>query len=360
MYNNTSPFKIGISSIGAHLTDPLTGKKSTEQERVMNLIDMAIQAEEAGLDIYALGESHEKGFVSAAHTVILGAIAQATKNITLMSSVSVLSTLDPVRVFEDFSTLDLISNGRAEIVAGRGSRIGGFGLLGYSSNDYEALFDEKIELLTTINKASTHQQPINWHGRFRASLKNARIYPQPLHGKLKIWHAVGGHRSSAIAAANRGLSMVLTTLAGSSLNFKTAIDAYRQVAVAAGYQMEDMPITTTSWFHTAHSDKQAVEEFYPYFNGMMRELRSDSVSIDFLRHSLAVENAMMIGSPETILAKMKYQYQLYKQQQFLAHVDTGALPFALIQNNIEVLANEIAPAFRSFIATDSVLTEEGP
>lgn len=359
MYNNTSPFKIGISSIGAHLTDPITGKKYTEQERVRHLIDMAVQAEAVGLDIYALGESHEKGFVSAAHTVILGAAAQATKNITLMSSVSVISTLDPVRVFEDFSTLDLISHGRAEIVAGRGSRIGGFGLLGYSPNDYEALFDEKLELLTTINEASVQQQPINWQGRFRAPLTNARIYPKPLHGKLKIWHAVGGHSSSAVAAANRGLPMVMTTLAGSSLNFKTAIDAYRRAALAAGHQMEDMPITTTSWFHTAQSDEQAVEEFHPYFNGMMRELRSDSVSIDFLRHSLAINNAMMIGSPETILAKMKYQYQLYRQQQFLAHVDTGALPFALVQNNIEVLANVIAPAFRSFIARESALTEVG-
>ncbi|AHG20458.2 luciferase [Chania multitudinisentens RB-25] len=352
MSNSKLPFKIGISSIGAHLTNPLTGKKSTEQERVRHLIDMAIQAEAAGLDIYALGESHEQGFVSAAHTVMLSAAAQATKNITLMSSVTVISTLDPVRVFEDFATLDLISNGRTEIVVGRGSRIGGFGLLGYSPNDYEALFDEKLELLTAINEASEKQQPINWHGRFRSSLTNARIYPQPLDGKLKIWHAVGGHSSSAIAAANRGLPMVLTTLAGSSLNFKTTIDAYRRAAVAAGYQAQDMPITTTSWFHTAQSDAQAVEEFYPYFNGMMRELRSDSASIDFLHHSLAVDNAMMIGSPKTILAKMKYQYQLYRQQQFLAHVDTGALPPDLVKNNIEVLANVIAPEFRSFITRE--------
>lgn len=352
MYNNTSSFKIGISSIGAHLTDPITGKKSTEQARVKNLIDMAIQAEAGGLDIYALGESHEKGFVSAAHTVILGAAAQATKKITLMSSVSVISTLEPVRLFEDFATLDLISDGRAEIVAGRGSRIGGFVLLGYSPNDYEALFDEKIELLTTINKATAQQQPINWKGRFRAPLTDARIYPQPLHNKLKIWHAVGGHSSSAIAAANRGLPMMLTTLAGSSLNFKNAIDAYRRAAMAAGHLLENMPVSTTSWFHCAESDERAVEEFYPYFNGMMRELRSDSVPVDFLRQSLAVDNAMMIGAPETILAKLKHQYQLYGQQQFLAHVDTGALPFAMVQNNIDVLAHVIAPELRSFIAAN--------
>ncbi|KEY59215.1 LLM class flavin-dependent oxidoreductase [Serratia sp. DD3] len=354
MHSNKSPFKIGISSIGAHLTDPITGKKSTEQERVRNLIEMAIQAEAVGLDIYALGESHEKGFVSAAHTVILGAAAQATKNITLMSSVSVISTLDPVRVFEDFATLDLISNGRSEIVVGRGSRIGGFGLLGYSPADYEALFDEKLELLIAINQASEQQQPINWQGKFRPPLVNAQIYPQPMNGKLKIWHAVGGHSDSAVSAANKGLPMMITTLAGSAHNFKMAIDAYRQAAVVAGHPMQVMPITTTSWFHTAQSDEQAVEEFYPYFNGMMKELRADSTSIDFLRHSLAIDNAMMIGSADTILAKMKYQYQLYRQQQFLAHVDTGALPFALVKNNIDVLATVIAPQFRAFIARESV------
>lgn len=350
MNEKKPPFKIGISSIGAHLRDPLTNKKITEQERIRQLVDMAIQAEAAGLDIYALGESHQEGFVSAAHTVILGAIAQATQRMTLMSSVTVISTLDPVRVFEDFATLDLLSNGRSEIVVGRGSRVGGFSLLGYSAHDYEALFDEKIDLLSAINRASEAQQAVNWQGKFRPPLINARIFPQPLSGKLQIWHAVGGHSSSAIAAAKRGLPMMLTTLAGESLNFKSAIDAFRQTAEVAGHQASELPITTTSWFHTAQTDQQAVEEFYPYFNGMMNELRSDSVPKEFLRRSLAVDNAMMIGSPATIIEKLKYQYRLYKQQQFLAHVDTGALPEPLVRNNIDVLANIIAPEIRSFVA----------
>ncbi|MFC0228670.1 LLM class flavin-dependent oxidoreductase [Serratia aquatilis] len=352
MNEEKPPFKIGISSIGAHLRDPLTNKKITEQERIKQLVDMAIQAEAAGLDIYALGESHQEGFVSAAHTVILGAIAQATQRITLMSSVTVISTLDPVRVFEDFTTLDLLSNGRTEIVVGRGSRVGGFSLLGYSAHDYEELFDEKIDLLTTINHASGAQQAVNWQGKFRPPLINARIYPQPQNGKLQIWHAVGGHSSSAIAAAKRGLPMMLTTLAGESLNFKPVIDVFRQTAEVAGHQAPDLPITTTSWFHTAQTDEQAVEEFYPYFNGMMNELRSDSVPKEFLRRSLAVDNAMMIGSPATIIEKLKYQYRLYKQQQFLAHVDTGALPEPLVRNNIDVLANIIAPEIRSFVVSE--------
>ncbi|WON77657.1 LLM class flavin-dependent oxidoreductase [Serratia sp. UGAL515B_01] len=357
MSEKKTHFKIGISSIGAHLRDPLTNKKTTEQERIRQLVDMAIQAEAEGLDVYALGESHQEGFVSAAHTVILGAIAQATQKITLMSSVTVISTLDPVRTFEDFATLDLLSNGRTEIVVGRGSRVGGFSLLGYSANDYEALFDEKIDLLTTINRASGEKRPINWQGKFRPPLVNARIFPQPQDRQLKIWHAVGGHSSSAVAAAKRGLPMMLTTLAGESLNFKQAIDAFRKTAEIAGHQAFDLPITTTSWFHTAHTDEQAVEEFYPYFNGMTKELRSDSVPKEFLHRSLAIDNAMMIGSPATIIEKLKYQYRLYKQQQFLAHVDTGALPEALVKNNIDVLANIIAPEIRSFVADESKLSD---
>ncbi|BAN48874.1 LLM class flavin-dependent oxidoreductase [Metapseudomonas resinovorans] len=353
MSSTTPSFKVGISSIGAHLTDPLTNTKVTEQARIRQLIDMAVQAEAGGLDSYALGESHERGFVSAAHTVILGAIAQATRRITLKSSVTVVSTLDPVRVFEDFATLDLISNGRAQIVAGRGSRIGGFGLLGYSPEDYEALFDEKLDLLTAINRACEAGESLNWQGKFRAPLRNAHFYPRPANGKLPIWHAVGGHSSSAIAAAKRGLPMVLTTLAGDSRSFKQPIDAYRKTAEAAGHAALDMPIVTTSWFHTANTDEQAVQEFYPYFNGMMKELRANSVPIEFLRESLDVSNAMMIGSAQTIIDKLKYQYRLYRQQQFLAHVDTGALPAELVSNNIDVLAKVIAPEIRAFVTKES-------
>ncbi|MDF0606247.1 LLM class flavin-dependent oxidoreductase [Neisseriaceae bacterium TC5R-5] len=360
MINKPLPFQIGISSIGAHLNDPLTKQKISEQERIKQIIEMAKYTETEGLDIFALGESHQEGFVSSAHTVILGAIAQATSNITLMSSVTVLSVLDPVRVFEDFATLDLISNGRVEIIAGKGSRLGGFSLLGHAVEDYQSLFDEKLDLLIQLSKASIAEVPINWQGKHRAPLVGARIFPQPLNKKLKIYHAVGGHSRSAIAAAAKGLPIVLTTLAGESDSFKAAIDAYRQVGIATGYAQEDLSITTSSWFHTAKTDEQAVEEFYPYFNGMMRELRSDSVPIDFLYRSLARENAMMIGSPDTIIAKLKHQYQLYKQQRFLAHVDTGALPEYLIRNNIHVLANIISPAIKQFVekTNDEIFCED--
>lgn len=309
---------------------------------------MATQAEAEGLDVFALGESHQPGFVASAHTVILGAIAQATWNIKLASSVTVLSTLEPVRVFEDFATLDLISDGRVEIVAGRGSRLGSFDLLGYPVEDYEALFEEKLDLFMRLNAAGAAQSALNWQGKYRAPLVDAMVFPRPLNGKLKLWHAVGGHSRSAISAARKGLPMVLTTLAGPSANFKQAIDAFRD-AGAAHVAGNDPAITTTSWFHCAETDAQAVEEFYPYFNGMMKELRSDSVPIEFLRRSLAIEDAMMIGSPATIIAKLKYQHRLYRQQRFLAHVDTGALPDQLIRRNIDLLAKVIAPEIRSFV-----------
>lgn len=341
-------FKIGISSIGAHLTDPITQQKLSDKDRVNQLINMGILADKLNLDIYALGESHEKGFASAGHIVILAAIAQATNDISLMSSVTVISPLDPIRVYEDFTTLDLISDGRASIVLGKGSRVGSFELLGYSPHDYDDLFEEKENLMLEINQATRDQKKINWKGKFRAPLVNAEIYPKPSNNEIPIWHAVGGGSRSAITAAKKALPIMLTTLAGSSVSFKQAIDAYRNTLQQYHPTME-LPIITTSWFYTAKTDEAAVKEFYPYFNGMMKELRSDSVPIDFLYQSLDIENSLMIGSTETIIDKLKYQYSLYQQQGFLAHVDTGAIPEKSIMNNIEVLAKEISPEVKKYI-----------
>lgn len=341
-------FKIGISSIGAHLTDPITHNKLSDKDRVHQLINMGILADKLNLDIYALGESHEKNFVSAGHTVILAAIAQATNDIHLMSSVTVISPLDPIRVYEDFTTLDLISNGRSAIVLGKGSRVGSFELLGYSPSDYDELFEEKENLMLELNQSTREQKKINWQGKFRAPLMNAEIFPKPTNNEIMIWHAVGGGSRSAISAAKKALPIMLTTLAGSSVRFKHAIDAYRQT-LQQYHDDLDLPIITTSWFYTAKTDEEAVKQFYPYFNGMMKELRSDSVPIDFLYESLDVENSLMIGSAETIINKLKYQYSLYQQQGFLAHVDTGAIPEKSIMNNIEVLAKEISPEIKRYV-----------
>src|SRR5699024_9786117 len=208
--------EFGLYSLGDHMMNPLTGKRISEQERVKQLIELAQLAEQAGIDVFSVGERHQTYFISQAHTVILSAIAQATEEIKLASSSTVLSVHDPVRVYEDFSTIDLISNGRIEIIAGRGSRLGAHDLLGVNLRDYEEIYEEKLELLKLINE----NERVTWEGNFRPPLNNAEILPKPLHGSLPIWRAVGGPPASAIKAGAMGIPMTLTTLGGPAMNFK--------------------------------------------------------------------------------------------------------------------------------------------
>lgn len=267
--DKTKGMEFGLYSIGDHLLNPFTGSKISAEQRIQELIETSKLADEAGLDVFAVGESHQTHFTTQAHTVILGAIAQATKSIKIASSATVLSVSDPVRVYEDFATLDLISKGRAEIVAGRGSRIGAYRLLGYDVHDYEELFEEKLELLMKINDEET----VTWQGQFRAPLNNAMILPQPQNGHLPIWRAVGGPPASAIKAGYAGIPMMLTTLGGPAANFKLAVDAYREAAQRSGFDSATLPIATTSLFYTAENTQDALREYYPHFDTGMAALR---------------------------------------------------------------------------------------
>ncbi len=338
--------EIGIYSIGDHLMDPLTGHQISEQQRIQELIEAAKLADDAGLDVVAVGESHQPMFATSAHTVVLGAIAQATKNIKIASSATVLSTADPVRVYEDFATLDLISNGRAEIVAGRGSRLGAYELFGYNVRDYEDLFEEKMDLLLQINE----EKNITWNGQFRPALNNAQIFPQPLNGKMPIWRAVGGPPASAIKAGRAGVPMMLTTLGGPAMAFKHSVDMYRSVAHEYGHDIDSLPISTTSLLYTAEDSQTAMREFYPYINNTMLQLRGSGYPKAQFAESASVRDALMVGSPQQIIEKMLYQHELYGHQRFLAQIDAGGIPFDKIAKNIELLATVIMPAVKKATA----------
>lgn len=338
--------EIGIYSIGEHMINPLTGTRISAEQRIHELIEAAKLADEAGLDVVAVGESHQTYFTTQAHTVILGAIAQATKNIKIASSATVLSTSDPVRVYEDFATLDLISKGRAEIVAGRGSRVGAYSLLGYDVRDYEELFEEKMDLLLKINAEET----VTWEGQFRAPLNQATILPQPQSGKLPIWRAVGGPPASAIKAGYAGVPMMLTTLGGPAINFKLAVDAYREALQRSGYDPSLLPIATTSLLYTAENSQDALREYYPHINSGMMALKGGGYPKQQFAQSTDHRDALMIGSPQQIIEKMLYQYELYGQQRFLAQIDFGGLPFDKIAKNIELIATVIAPNIRKHTA----------
>lgn len=342
--DETKGMEFGLYSIGDHMGNPHTGKMITAEQRIGEFIEAAKLAEQAGIDVFALGESHQEHFTSQAHTVILGAIAQATSKIKLASSATVLSVSDPVRVYEDFATLDLISHGRAEIVAGRGSRVGAYSLLGYNVRDYEELFEEKLELLMMINK----EDSVTWEGNYRAPLKNAQILPQPQNGKLPIWRAVGGPPASAMKAGYAGIPMMLTTLGGPAASFKVSVDVYREAAQRSGFDPSTLPIATTSLFYTAENSQDALREYYPHLNYGMQAINGAGYPKQQFAQSTDYRDALMVGSPQQIIEKMIYQYELYGQQRFMAQIDFGGVPFDKIQKNIELIATQILPAIKKY------------
>lgn len=339
--------ELGLYSLGDHMTHSMLGSLVTQEQRINEIIEASKLAEDAGLDVFAVGESHQTYFTTQAHTVVLGAIAQATKRIKIASSATVLSVNDPVRIYEDFATLDLISHGRAEIVAGRGSRVGAYDLFGYDLNDYEELFEEKLDLLIQLNEATG---PVTWEGQFRPPLSRAEILPQPKNGHLPIWRAVGGPPASAIKAGRAGIPMMLTTLGGPAVRFKESVDAYREIAESYGHDPKQLPIATTSLFYTADTTQDAVKEYYPYINAGFTAIRRSGYPRDQFEHAVDPKDALMIGSPQLIIEKLLYQYEMFGQQRFMAQIDFGGVPFKQVMKNIEIIGRDIVPAIKKYTA----------
>lgn len=346
--NQNTPLEFGLYSIGDHLLNPENGEKISSEQRINELIEASKLAEQAGMDVFAVGESHQEHFTTQAHTVILGAIAQATEKIKVSSSSTIVSATDPVRVFEDFATLDLISHGRAEVVAGRASRVGIFELFGYDLKDYDELFEEKLELLRELNK---HDR-ITWSGKHRPDLNNMKIFPRPVDNNLPIWRAVGGPPESAIKAGKQGIPMMITTLGGPAMNFKGSIDIYRQTAEEAGFDIspESLPVSTASLFYTAETSQQALKDFYPHLNTGMSFLRGVGYPKPQFAASTDHREALMVGSPQQIIEKILYQHELYGHQRFMAEIDFGGVPFDKIMKNIELIGNEIIPAVKKHLS----------
>ncbi|MEK4129985.1 LLM class flavin-dependent oxidoreductase [Solibacillus sp. FSL W8-0474] len=344
--DETKGMEFGLYTLGDHMPNPLTGSRISAQQRLNEIIEASQLAEQAGIDVFAVGESHQQYFTTQAHSVVLGAIANATKSIKLSSSATVLSVADPVRVYEDFATIDLISNGRAEIVAGRGSRVGAHELFGVSLRDYEEIFEEKLALLKQLNDNTV----VNYSGKFRPALNNAHILPQPLNGSIPIWRAVGGPPGSAIKAGYMGIPMMLTTLGGPSINFKASVDAYREAADRSGFDASTLPIATTSLFYVAETEQEAVDGMHPFLSGGFQAIRGQGYPRWQVEQAPRVEDALMVGSPNQIIEKMLYQYELFGMQRFMAQIDFGGVPFDKVMKNIELIGNEIIPAIKKYTA----------
>lgn len=338
--------EFGLYSLGDHMANPLTGETISAQQRIQELIEAVKLAEQAGIDVFGIGESHQTYFTTQAHTVVLGAVAQATSRIKLTSSATILSVSDPVRVYEDFATIDLISGGRAEIVAGRGSRVGAYQLLGVDLENYEDIFEEKLALLKQIND----EEFITWQGKFRAPLENAQILPQPKEGRLPIWRAVGGPPGSAIKAGYMGIPMMLTTLGGPAELFKPSVDAYREAASRSGFDPAALPLATASLFFAGETEKEALEGMYPHLNSGFQVIRGSGYPKQQFVQAVNTRDALMIGSTEQIIEKLLYQHELYGMQRFMGQLDFGGVPFDKIMKNIELIGNHIIPAIKKYTA----------
>lgn len=355
MDNNTKEtvpeFEFGLYTLGDIVTDCHTGQKISPQQRLKEVIDAAKLADEAGLDVFGVGEHHRLDFVISSVPVVLAAISQVTKRIKLTSATTVLSTIDPVRVFEDFATLDLLSDGRAEIISGRGAFLESFPLFGYELEDYKQLFNENLELLLELNR----EEVMNWKGTFRSPLSNAEIAPRPLQKKLPLWVGIGGSAESAENAGRLGVGMAIAILSGSPEPFQNLADTYRKYGAEAGHAPEDLKIAITSHGYIAKTSQQALDEFYPYYYSYRNAISPHPGQeyrvgrSDFDRFVSPV-NTLAVGSPQQIIEKILYQHELFGHNRFMTQLDIGGLPYAKVANAIELLATEVAPVVRREIA----------
>lgn len=342
--------EFGMYTLGDHLPNPHTGQRVSAGERIREFVEYAKAAEQAGFDLFSVGESHQEYFASQAHAVILGAIAEATKTIKISSTSTIVSTSDPVRVYENFATLDLLSGGRAEIVAGRASRVGLFELLGYDLRDYEELFEEKFELLRLINR----EPVVNWSGQFRAELKDAEVLPRPVNGSIPIWRAVGGAPASAIKAGLAGAPMVMAHLAGPVSGFKQTIDAYREAAEHAGFDPKALPVATAGFLYVADTSQEAMRELYPHINEGMIRTNGRGLTKQLFAQSADPRSIVNIGSPQQVIDKIFYQHEEYGHQRFLGQIDFGGVPFKRVMENIEVIGTTIIPEVKKHTAKKAV------
>lgn len=341
-------FEFGIYSLADIGVDPLTGHTPTAPQRLNEIIAMADLTEQLGLDIFGVGEHHRLDYVVSAPPVVLSAISQRTNHIKLTSTTTVLSTVDPVRLFEDFATLDLLSNGRAEILAGRGAFVDSFPLFGYDTNDYDQLFEENLLLLQQLNA----QERVTWNGQYRAPLHNADIAPRPFNQEIPIWVGVGGTPQSASRAGRLGVGMALAILGGPLNRFQPLVNLYRQAGQA---HPEKLNVGVTGHLFVAETTEKAREQFYPYYKNYWHYVNQQrgglafSLSFEQFEQMTAPDMALFVGSPSDVAQKIITQYELFGHSRFLAQPDIGGQPFEMVEKSMYLFANEVVPIVNDYI-----------
>jgi probable LLM family oxidoreductase len=338
--------ELGITTFVERTPDPATGGIVSAHQRMTDLMEEIELAEQVGLDVYAIGEHHRPDFLVSAPAVVLGAAAARTKKIKLSSAVTVLSSDDPVRVFQDFATVDLLSGGRAEIMAGRGSFIESFPLFGYDLEDYDELFAEKLELLSKLNQS----EKVTWKGKHRPAIDNLGVYPRPLQEKLPIWVAVGGTPASVVRAATLGLPMMIAIIGGLPSQFVPLVQLYRETAKRAGQDLNQMQVGINSHAFIADTSQKAAEDFYPSYAQVMnrigRERGWSGMTREHFDAMRSKSGSLFVGSPQQVVDKILYEYQLFKHTRFLAQFTVGTMPHDKVMRSIELFGTEVAPVIR--------------
>lgn len=337
--------ELGIYTFADMAPEHVPGKAGNAYRRIQDLMEEIKMAEEVGLDVFAVGEHHRADYAVSAPAVVLGAAAMVTKKIRLSSAVTVLSSDDPVRVFESFSTVDLLSGGRAEIMVGRGSFIESFPLFGYDLRDYDALFSEKLELLLKINAT----EKVTWTGKHRASINGLGVYPRPIQESLPVWIAVGGTPASAVRAATLGLPMALAIIGGMPERFVPFVDLYKRAAKDAG--LKNPQLSINSHVYVADTYKHAGDEFFPAYAEMMNRIGKERgwnpigrTDFDAMR---SPRGSLLVGSPSEVIDKILFEHELFGNTRFLAQMSMGTMAHSKILRSMELFGTKVAPAVRA-------------
>jgi probable LLM family oxidoreductase len=340
--------ELGISTFVETTPDVNTGETLSHAQRLREVVEEIVLADQVGLDVYGVGEHHRPDFAASSPAVLMAAAAPLTNRIRLTSAVMILSSADPVRVFQDFATLDGISNGRAEIMVGRGSFVESFPLFGYDLKDYEALFDEKLDLLLKLRES----EKVTWSGKHRLAIHNLGIYPRPEQNLLPVWIASAGSPESAVRAGTLGLPFALAIIGNvNPSDYATHVRLYKEAAAKAGHDVSQLPIASHSHGFIAKSNELALEKFFPSTHARTNVRAVEKGLPPYQRADYeaasSFDGALYVGDPETVARKIIHLYQHVGITRFLLHVPHGSMPHAEVMEAIRLFGTEVAPLVRA-------------
>lgn len=342
--------ELGLTTFAETISSAGSGLAEDHGDRLRQVIAEAVLAESVGLDVYAIGEHHRPDFAASTPSVVLAAIAAQTERIRLSPAVTVLSSDDPVRVYQQFSTLDLISNGRAELLVGRGSFIESFPLFGYSLEDYDELFSEKLDLLLAVRD----NEQVTWSGQFRAPLVDQGVYPRSQQDPLPVWVGVGGTPQSVVRAGQRGLPVAIAIIGGSPERFGVLGELHRRSLRESGFDPAEVPLAVHAHGHIAETSDQAAEEFYPSYAAAMTRLGRERgwgpMTRDQFEAMRSPEGSLVLGDPETVANKILWWREILGIERFMLHVSVGTMPHDQVMRSVELLGTEVATRVAAGIA----------